>query len=178
MGSRSCYDEGKRVGETLTYIYNRKYGVHTNVIRPFNVFGPGMQETDYRVLPNFAKLIRVAQPLSVYGNGNQTRTFTYIVDAMIGFLLTIAKGHTGEAYNIGTPKPELSILDLVNCLEKALDKKLDVHITKHPDSYPSDEPKRRCPDIKKANIHLNFYPHMDIIKSLKKYIDWSINFHK
>lgn len=177
MGSRSCYDEGKRVGETLTYIYNRKYGVHTNVIRPFNVFGPGMQESDYRVLPNFAKLIRTGKPLSVYGDGNQTRTFTYIVDAMIGFLLTISKGQTGEAYNIGTPSPELSILQLVSNLEKALDKKLDVNIAKHPDSYPSDEPNRRCPDITKANIHLNFYPKMDIINSLKKYIEWSINFH-
>tara|TARA_B100000242_G_C43029522_1_gene479529 strand:- start:295 stop:1347 length:1053 start_codon:yes stop_codon:yes gene_type:complete len=177
MGSRSCYDEGKRVGETLTYIYNRKFNIHTNVIRPFNVFGPGMQETDYRVLPNFAKLIRENKPLKVYGNGNQTRTFTYIVDAMIGFLSTIANGITGEAYNIGTPNPELSILDLVKNIEQAINKKLDINITKHPDSYPSDEPKRRCPDITKASIQLDFKPQMDLKESLKKYIDWSINFH-
>ncbi len=177
MSSRSCYDEGKRVGETLTHIYNRKYGIHTNVIRPFNVFGPGMQDTDYRVLPNFAKLIRLSKPLTVYGNGNQTRTFTYIVDAMIGYLLTISNGQSGEAYNIGTPNPELSILDLVSYLEIALEKKLEVNITKYPNSYPADEPRRRCPDITKANEHLNFHPKMDLVKSLKKYINWSVNFH-
>ena len=113
QGPRACYDESKRVGETLSYIFQTTHGIKTNVIRPFNVFGPGMQETDYRALPNFASSIKANRPLSVYGSGEQTRTFCYITDAMVGFLLVLLKGVPGEAYNIGNPKPEISMLDLV-----------------------------------------------------------------
>ena len=92
QGPRACYDESKRVGETLCYIYHTQQGTHTNTIRPFNVFGPGMQETDYRVLPNFAARIKAGQPLQVYGTGNQTRTFCYITDAIVGFLRVVLMG--------------------------------------------------------------------------------------
>ena len=88
-GPRACYDESKRVGETLCNIYHSLHGVHTNTIRPFNVFGPGMQETDYRVLPNFASRIKGNIPLQIYGNGEQTRTFCYITDAMEGFIRVV-----------------------------------------------------------------------------------------
>ncbi|MBT7487564.1 MAG: NAD-dependent epimerase/dehydratase family protein, partial [Rhodospirillales bacterium] len=104
QGPRACYDESKRVGETLCYIFHTKDGTETNTIRPFNVFGPGMQETDYRVLPNFASRIKAGLPLNVYGSGDQTRTFCYITDAIVGFLLVVLKGVPGEAYNIGNLK--------------------------------------------------------------------------
>ena len=106
QGPRACYDESKRVGETLCYIFHGKYGTQTNTIRPFNVFGPGMQETDYRVLPNFASRIKAKKPLHIYGTGNQTRTFCYITDAIVGFFLVIMNGVPGEAYNIGNPNPK------------------------------------------------------------------------
>ena len=80
IGVRSCYDEGKRVGETLCHIYQTNFGVNTNIIRPFNFYGPGMQEKDFRVLPNFGSRIKAGLPLKVYGHGNQTRTFCYISD--------------------------------------------------------------------------------------------------
>ena len=89
--TRACYDESKRVGETLCNIFHKIKGVHTNTIRPFNVFGPGMQETDYRVLPNFTSRIKGKIPLQIYGTGNQTRTFCYITDAMEGFIRVILK---------------------------------------------------------------------------------------
>ena len=92
QGPRACYDESKRVGETLCYIFHNTQGTHTNTIRPFNVFGPGMQETDYRVLPNFASRIKGGLPLHVYGTGNQTRTFCYITDAIVGFLAIVISG--------------------------------------------------------------------------------------
>ena len=78
QGPRACYDESKRIGETLCYIYQTRDGTKTNTIRPFNVFGPGMQENDYRVLPNFASRIKAGLPLNVYGSGLQSRTFCYI----------------------------------------------------------------------------------------------------
>jgi UDP-glucuronate decarboxylase len=172
-GPRACYDESKRLGETLCHIYHEKYGVATNTIRPFNVFGPGMQETDYRVLPNFANRIKAGLPLKVYGSGSQTRTFCYITDAMVGFLLTIAKGVPGEAYNIGNPKPEISMLDLVRRIERILKGKLTYDVVEYPDSYPADEPQRRCPDIRKARVHLKFEPQVDLDDGLGRFFGWA-----
>ena len=128
QGPRSCYDESKRVGETLCYIYHTSEGTHTNTIRPFNVFGPGMQETDYRVLPNFANRIKAGLPLNVYGDGSQTRTFCYITDAIVGFLLVILKGVQGEAYNIGNPTPEVSMVELVKTLQRISESKITYNL--------------------------------------------------
>ena len=172
-GPRACYDESKRVGETLCNIFHNIRGVHTNTIRPFNVFGPGMQETDYRVLPNFTSRIKANIPLQIYGTGNQTRTFCYITDAMEGFIRVILNGVPGEAYNIGNPNPEISVIDLIKKMELILNKKVNYDIVDYPDSYPADEPNRRCPDILKAKIHLKYKPKIDIDEGLKRFIFWS-----
>ncbi|MBT3768185.1 MAG: NAD-dependent epimerase/dehydratase family protein [Rhodospirillaceae bacterium] len=173
QGPRACYDESKRVGETLCHIYHDKFGTSANVIRPFNVYGPGMMEADYRVLPNFASRIKGGKPLHVYGSGNQTRTFCYISDAMTGFMLTVLKGVPGETYNIGNPKPEISMVDLVKHIENALDQKVDYDIIEYPDSYPADEPNRRCPDIRKANVQIEFEPSVGIEDGLKRFLTWA-----
>ena len=173
QGPRACYDESKRVGETLCYIFHENHGLATNTIRPFNVFGPGMQETDYRVMPNFANRIKGGRPLNVYGSGNQTRTFCYITDAMNGFLRVIAAGVPGEAYNIGNPKPEITMLDLVQGMEKASGGKLDYNVIEYPDSYPADEPLRRCPDITKARRQIGYEPSVDLDDGLKRFLGWA-----
>jgi len=173
QGPRACYDESKRVGETLCYIFHETKGVATNTIRPFNVFGPGMQETDYRVLPNFANRIKAGRPLNVYGTGNQTRTFCYITDAMVGFMLVVMKGVPGEAYNIGNPTPEISMVELVRRIEQVLGRKVPHNIIEYPDSYPADEPNRRCPDIKKARLQLKFDPAVDLNEGLRRFLAWS-----
>lgn len=173
QGPRACYDESKRVGETLCYIFRESHGTHTNSIRPFNVFGPGMQEMDYRVLPNFASRIKGNRPLNVYGTGNQTRTYCYITDAMVGFLLVILKGVAGEPYNIGNPKPEITVVELVQRIEKALGKKIAYNIIEYPDSYPTDEPNRRCPDIRKARLQLDYQPIVDLNEGLKRFFAWT-----
>ena len=173
QGPRACYDESKRVGETLCYIYHTTHGTKTNTIRPFNVFGPGMQETDYRVLPNFASRIKGGEPLNVYGSGDQTRTFCYITDAMVGFLLVLLRGVPGEAYNIGNPKPEISMVDLVKRIEVLSSKSVEYNIVEYPDSYPADEPNRRAPDIRKARLQLDFNPQVDLDQGLKRFFDWA-----
>ncbi len=173
QGPRACYDESKRVGETLCYIFHGEHGTRTNTIRPFNVFGPGMQETDYRVLPNFANRIKGGHPLNVYGSGNQTRTFCYITDAMVGFLLVILKGVPGEAYNIGNPKPEISMVDLVNRISDVIGKPVNHNIIEYPDSYPADEPNRRCPDIRKARLQLKFEPNVELNEGLRRFLTWA-----
>ena len=173
QGPRACYDESKRVGETLCYIYHTRNGTETNTIRPFNVYGPGMQETDYRVLPNFANRIKAGLPLNIYGSGNQTRTFCYVTDALVGFLLVALKGVPGEAYNIGNPQPEISMLELVNRLEDVLGSPVPHNIVEYPDSYPADEPNRRCPDIRKARLQLGFEPHVELNDGLGRFFKWA-----
>jgi len=173
QGPRACYDESKRVGETLCYIFHTNNGTHTNVIRPFNVYGPGMQEKDYRVLPNFASRIKAGDALKVYGSGAQTRTFCYITDAMVGFMKVALRGVAGEAYNIGNPKPEISMLDLVKSIESVLGADLAYDVIEYPDSYPADEPMRRAPDIRKAELQLKYNPEVALEDGLKRFLDWS-----
>ena len=173
LGARACYDESKRLGETLCRIYHTKFGVETNMVRPFNVYGPGMQESDYRVLPNFASRIKGNKPLHIYGSGNQTRTFCYITDAIVGFLKVLVHGVPGEPYNIGNPKPEISMVQLAREIEKVLGRSLEIATITYPDSYPADEPNRRCPDITKASLQLDFRPRVALAEGLKRFLTWS-----
>jgi UDP-glucuronate decarboxylase len=173
QGPRACYDESKRVGETLCHIFHTKNGTETTVIRPFNVFGPGMQETDYRVLPNFASRIKAGQPLNVYGSGAQTRTFCYITDAMVGFMAVILKGVPGEAYNVGNPTPEITMLDLVQRIRTVSAREIAHNLIEYPDSYPADEPNRRCPDIRKARLQVGFRPEVALDDGLGRFLAWA-----
>jgi UDP-glucuronate decarboxylase len=172
-GPRACYDESKRVGETLCYIFHETFGTATTTIRPFNVYGPGMQESDYRVLPNFASRIKAGKPLNIYGRGTQTRTFCYITDALTGFLLTILRGVPGEVYNIGNPEPEISMQDLVGTIERSLGRQVQSNVIEYPDSYPADEPMRRCPDIRKARVHLKYEPRVPLEEGLGRFLSWT-----
>ncbi len=173
MGPRACYDESKRLGETLCYIYHESFGVSVSTVRPFNIYGPGMQESDYRVLPNFASRIKGRQPLHIYGSGAQTRTFCYVTDAITGFLLTLVRGVPGEAYNIGNPVPEVSMLELAQRIEKVLGRKIEYTLSTYPDSYPADEPQRRCPDIRKARLQLKFDPQVALEEGLRRFLSWT-----
>lgn len=173
IGPRACYDESKRLGETLCTIFQYRYGIPTTIVRPFNVYGPGMQEKDYRVLPNFISRILAAKPLMIYGSGAQTRTFCYITDAIVGFLQVLLDGTPGQAYNIGNPHPEISMKDLAAVLERILQRKLPVHLVEYPDSYPADEPQRRCPDINKAAVQLGYRPKVGLEEGLRRFYNWA-----
>lgn len=176
-GPRACYDESKRVGETLCHIYHEKFGTATATLRPFNVYGPGMQESDYRVLPNFANAIKGGRPLNVYGSGVQTRTFCYVTDALRGFLLAILRGVPGEAYNIGNPQPEVSMTDLIKTIERVLERPVPYNVIEYPDSYPADEPMRRCPDIRKARLQLHYEPQVSLEDGLRRFLSWTDEFY-
>jgi len=173
LGPRACYDESKRLGETLCAIFHERHGVPTRMVRPFNVYGPGMQEADYRVLPNFASRIVANKPLRVYGSGNQTRTFCYVTDAIVGFIKVLLNGGPGQAYNIGNPVPEISMLELAKLMERAVGRPLEVHQVEYPDTYPGDEPQRRCPDITKASIQLNYKPVVSLEEGLRRFMTWA-----
>lgn len=174
LGARACYDESKRLGETLVRIFAEKFAVKGSIVRPFNVYGPGMQKLDYRVLPNFAAKILAGDAVTVYGTGNQTRTFCYVTDAIRGFLQVLLHGEPGEPYNIGNPEPEISMLELVETIRATLPE-LNVkhHVAEHPDTYPADEPQRRCPDITKARLQVGYNPRVALEDGLKRFFDWA-----
>lgn len=174
LGPRACYDMSKRLGETLIQIYHQQYGVPGTIIRPFNVYGPGMQKSDYRVLPNFGARIIEGRPLQIYGHGDQTRTFCYVTDAVVGFLKVLTDGVPGEPYNIGNPYPEISMKNLALEVAKALGKEsVEFDIVDYPDTYPADEPNRRCPDISKAMQQLGYAPRVTLEVGLKRFFTWA-----
>ncbi|MFK8049369.1 MAG: NAD-dependent epimerase/dehydratase family protein [Halioglobus sp.] len=173
LGARACYDESKRLGETLCSVYHTQFGVHTNMVRPFNVYGPGMGELDYRVLPNFASKAKDGKPFHLYGDGRQTRTFCYITDAIVGFMHVLMKGVPGEPYNIGSPKPEVSMLQLAEEIKDLLNISNKINLIEYPDSYPADEPNRRCPDISKARAQLYYEPQVAFRDGLERFFTWT-----
>lgn len=175
IGPRSCYDESKRMGETLSYIYNKKFGLDINIVRPFNVFGPGMSKFDYRIMPNFINNIIQDIPVNIYSDGKQTRTYCYISDAIEGFFRVFCNGQSGEAYNIGSDIQEISVLELLEIMEKSIDRKIKYKIIDYPSDYPSDEPLRRCPDLSKSKSHLNYFPKISLEKGINSFYNWAVD---
>jgi len=174
IGPRACYDESKRIGETLCYIYGKYYGVYTNTIRPFNFFGPGMDKNDFRVIPVLVNQSLQGKDLKVFGKGQQTRTFCYITDAIIGSLKVINKGIPGEVYNIGQHySEEIKMIDLAKKIKKITKSKSQIKTIVHPELYPTDDPNRRAPNIDKAIKQLNFIPSMQLNSSLERFIGWA-----
>jgi UDP-glucuronate decarboxylase len=172
-GPRACYDESKRLGETLCWIYQTYFNVHVCVARPFNVYGPGMMPKDYRVLPNFATQIAKKESLKIYGSGNQTRTFCYISDAIIGFMKILLDSKTPDVFNVGNPTPEVSMIELTQIIKKVIKEDFKVELIDYPSTYPADEPNRRCPDITRISENLGFQPKVNIEEGLARFFRWT-----
>jgi UDP-glucuronate decarboxylase len=173
IGPRACYDESKRLAETLCTIYHQHYNVPATFVRPFNVFGPGMKHNDRRVVPMFSYQALNGQELSVHGDGHQTRTFCYITDAMIGFLKTLLICRPGEAYNIGNSDNELSMKDLAALMTELIPESGGYKTIPYPSTYPAGEPQRRCPDLTKAAQHLSYQSRVDLKAGLARFIAWA-----
>lgn len=167
-GSRSCYDEGKRVGEALCAAYQHEAGVPYVAIRPFNVYGPGMSPNDSRVLPNWAKALKSGEPLVVYGDGRQTRTYCYVQDAVVGILIAAALGK--GPYNVGVGGPEISAHELAVWCMQYTDSEAAVDLQPYPTSYPSNEPMRRCADLSRLR-GLGYKPQIDLGEGLKRFFE-------
>lgn len=164
IGIRSCYDEGKRVAETLAFDYHRQNGVEIRVVRIFNTYGPRMLENDGRVVSNFIAQALRGKPLTVYGDGSQTRSFCYVSDLIEGFIRLMNSDQTGPI-NIGNPG-EYTILELAQKIQNIVNP--DVDIVFKP--LPQDDPKQRQPDITKAKTHLNWEPTIPLQEGLEKTI--------
>lgn len=178
VGPRACYDESKRLGETLSLVYHQQFGVPIKIVRPFNVYGPGMRPNDYRVIPTFLHRSLTGQPLPVHGKGTQTRTFCYVTDAIIAFFKVLLSGRPGEVYNVGNDKPELTMYELAKIVVDKVGGKAEVKVVDYPSSYPAGEPQRRCPDLTKITKELNYVPQVDLESGLTRSIDWFRSEHK
>ena len=172
VGPRSCYDESKRLGETICYIKSTKENFKTAIIRPFNVYGPGMLEDDYRIIPNILKCIKNNQSLDIYDTGIQTRTYCYIADAINGFIRVFLNEKNFSIYNIGSDSEEINVLQLVKKFEEATKIKIKYNLIPYPNFYPSDQPQRRKPDISAAKKDLNYYPKYTLEKGILALFNW------
>lgn len=172
-GPRACYDESKRFGETMCQAYWQVYGVPVKMIRPFNVYGPGIRPDDYRVLPNFIEHALRKEPLPVHGAGHNTRSFCYINDAIEAIFRVLFSSHHGEPFNIGNPIPEISVRDLAKKVAETMPFKVDVVFIDPPHAvYANSDPKRRCPDITKLQQATGFKPRYSLERGLERTIQW------
>ncbi len=168
-GPRACYDESKRLGETLCVNYYNIHNVPVKIARPFNNYGPGLKLSDRRVLPDFFRNIINDENIVLLSDGSATRTFCYISDAIEGYLRILLSNHNGESFNIGRESPEISMLDLADKVINSSKKSLKVEFKKSKDrEYLSDNPLRRCPDITKAKELLNFRPKISLSDGLER----------
>jgi UDP-glucuronate decarboxylase len=165
-GIRSCYDEGKRCAETLFFDYNRQHGVEIKVVRIFNTYGPRMHPEDGRVVSNFIMQALRGQDLTVYGNGQQTRSFCYASDLVSGFVkLMNSDAALLGPVNMGNPS-EFTMLELAEKVLKLTKSKSGLVFK----PLPSDDPKQRCPDITLAKRELDWSPQVDLEFGLTKTI--------
>jgi UDP-glucuronate decarboxylase len=172
VGPRACYDESKRLGETIATIYQQRFNVPATIVRPFNVFGPGMRHDDRRVIPMFTFESLNGRPIPVHGDGRQTRTFCYITDAISGFLRTVLRGRAGEAYNIGNSNDEISMAELAKTYSLIVPGST-ARFVPYPSAYPAGEPQRRCPDLAKAAEHLGYVSQIDLRAGLERFVAWA-----
>ena len=164
VGERSVYDEAKRFAESLTLAYHRFHGLDTSIVRIFNTYGPRMRLDDGRVVPNFIKQALQGKPLTIYGDGKQTRSFCYVDDLINGiYKLLLSDEHF--PVNIGNPH-EITILELAEAVNTMLENPSS--IVMHPKKRGEGDPERRCPDISRAKEVLGWEPVVSLEEGLQK----------
>lgn len=168
FGPRSCYDESKRFAEAVTYIYLHKYGLDARLIRVFNTYGPRMRKDDGRVISNFINQALEKKPLTVYGDGKQTRSFCFVSDLVEGiYKAMFTEGTKGEVINLGNPE-EYRIIDLAQKVKKLTGSSSEIVYQ----DLPPDDPTQRQPDISKAKKILGWEPKVSVDEGLIKTIEY------
>ena len=165
-GERSMYDEAKRFAEAATATYARSYDIKTKIIRIFNTYGPNMQLNDGRVVTNLIVQALNDEDLTIYGDGSQTRSFSYVSDTVAGILAMMESNHY-EVFNIGNPY-EMTVKELAETILKLTNSKSEI-IYK---PLPNDDPQQRRPDISKAKEKLNWEPKVGLETGLNTTIEW------
>ena len=167
IGLRSCYDEGKRVAETLMMDYHRQNGVDVRIARIFNTYGPRMSVEDGRVVSNFVVQALQERPLTLYGDGSQTRSFCYVSDLVCGLEKLMAKEDLSDPVNLGNPE-ECSMLELAELIKDLTGSRSEIRF----DPLPPDDPVRRRPNISRARELLDWEPKVNRREGLTKTIEY------
>ena len=174
VGPRACYDEAKRFGETLCYIFAESFGVPISIVRPFNNFGPGMSLNDRRAPADFARAVVQGEDIVLYSDGSPTRTFCYVADAIVGYLKALTyRGF--DCFNIGSDHPELTIGEFAEIFRRVGNEALDYRGSVTFEAplekdYLTDNPSRRCPNITKARRLLGFEPEIALEDGVRRFL--------
>ncbi|WP_417394169.1 UDP-glucuronic acid decarboxylase family protein [Gimesia chilikensis] len=167
LGPRSCYDEGKRIAESLCVNYHHAHKVPIRLVRIFNTYGPRMDPNDGRVISNFINQALRGEPITIYGDGQQTRSFCYVDDLISGFLKMMEQEETTGPVNLGNPV-ENTMLELAEAVLEHVDSSSKlIH-----EPLPQDDPKQRCPDITKAKSILKWEPQVSLKEGLGKTVEY------
>jgi dTDP-glucose 4,6-dehydratase len=169
IGPRGVYDEAKRYAEALTMAYYRQQGVDTAIVRIFNTYGPRMRENDGRAIPTFLAQALADKPLTVFGDGQQTRSFCYVDDLIRGLVLLMESG-VHEPVNIGNPN-EMTLLDMARTIVEMTDSRSEIIF----EALPVDDPQVRQPDITRARQLLGWEPEIDLREGLRRTIDFAVD---
>ena len=165
-GERSMYDEAKRFAEAAVATYSRSYGLKTKIVRIFNTYGPRMQLNDGRVVTNFIVQALRNENITIYGDGTQTRSFSYVEDTVAG-IISLMNSTEYDVFNIGNPN-EMTVGQLAEKIIKLTDSTSEIKYLE----LPNDDPKQRKPDITKAKTKLNWEPKINLDEGLAKTISW------
>ena len=168
-GVRSMYDEAKRFAEAAVASYNRIYNLDTRIVRLFNTYGPKMKINDGRVVTNFISQAISGEDITIYGSGDQTRSFCFVDDTVLGIIKAM-ESDSSEVFNIGNPN-EITILQLAEKVISLTNSKSSIKFVE----LPEDDPMQRKPDITKANKKLNWFPEVSLEDGLMKTIEWVEN---
>jgi len=173
LGPRACYDEAKRFGETMCWVFANTFGTPVRIARPFNNYGPGMALADRRAPADFAQCVMENRDIVIHSSGAPTRTFCYIADAVVGYFKVLLHDKF-EAFNIGIEKPEISVRQLAGHFQQSGEKVAGykgkvIFQAAEDKEYLTHNPERRCPDISKARTQLNFQPSILVAEGIERF---------
>lgn len=171
-GPRACYDESKRLAETISILYFQQYNIPIKIARPFNVYGPYLNLNDGRIIPDFMNNAMNKSEIIIHSDGTPTRSFCYARDAISGFFKLLFSNHNGIICNVGNDE-EVSVKNVANIIQNIMDKPISIKMVKSEDpNYTKDNPQRRCPDLSLIKKSVNYEPKINLEEGLKRVYMW------
>ena len=172
IGPRACYDESKRLAETISILYYQQYKVPVKIARPFNLYGPYLNLDDGRIIPDFMRDAIEKSEIVIHSDGSPTRSFCYVSDAIRAFFRLLFSNHDGIICNVGNDE-EISVNGVAEMIQKTIEKPISIKTIKSNDpNYTTDNPQRRCPDLSFIKKSVNYTPRINFEEGLKRVYNW------